>query len=74
MVSAKALAHRVRQARKAVLRVEVAVVAAQVLFWVTLVAIPVALALRARQRRISFSGRPATADIEPAGEQSADQV
>jgi hypothetical protein len=46
----RALVHRLRQARSAVLRAQLALTGAQMLFWVALIGTPVALALRARQR------------------------
>jgi hypothetical protein len=48
----KALVHRLRQARSAVLRAQLALTGAQILFWAALIAAPVALALRARERRM----------------------
>ncbi|WP_156766723.1 hypothetical protein [Mycobacterium sp. E2327] len=47
-----ALVHRLRQARGVLLRAQLALTGAQILFWVTLIGAPVGLALRARQRRM----------------------
>ena len=52
--TAKALLHRRRQVRSTVLRAELALTAAQVLFWTALIAVPAGLVLLARRR--SHSG------------------
>jgi hypothetical protein len=48
----RAPVHRLRQARSAVLRAQLALTGAQILFSAVLIGAPVALALRARQRRM----------------------
>jgi hypothetical protein len=48
---ARAVMHRLRQARTAALRVELALTGAQILFWVALIGVLVGLALRLRSRR-----------------------
>lgn len=73
MNTTKALAHRVRQLRGAVLRAEVALTVAQVLFWMTLVGVLVGLGLRAARRRTE-SRAPDPADEKPAGAAPDNQV
>jgi len=48
--TAKALVNRLRQVRAAVLRAELAVTVAQVLFWTALITVPAGLLLLARRR------------------------
>jgi hypothetical protein len=47
----RALVHRLRQARAVVLRAELAVTVAQILFWGALIGVLAGLALRARRHR-----------------------
>ena len=66
---AKALVHRLRQIRKTALRAELAVTAAQVLFWTALIAVPAGALLLARRRTRSepapWSPPPAPAHHAP---------
>jgi hypothetical protein len=48
---AHTVVHRLRQARTAALRAELAVTAAQILFWAALIGLVAGLALRLRHRR-----------------------
>ncbi|MBV9321063.1 MAG: hypothetical protein JOZ23_16915 [Mycobacterium sp.] len=59
--------------RRAVLRTQVALATAQILFWTTLIGILVALALRARQRRTG-RGRTGSAENQPSGEETGNPV
>lgn len=73
MNQVRAIAHRARQVRGAVLRTQVALAIAQILFWSMLIGVVVALALRARQRRIG-SRRPDSAEDQPIGEETGNQA
>lgn len=73
MNQAKAIAYRARQVRRAVLRTQVALATAQILFWAMLIGVFVALALRARQRRTG-SGRTGSAENQLTGEETGNQV
>ncbi|WP_156771920.1 hypothetical protein [Mycobacterium sp. 1245805.9] len=60
--TSRALVHRLRQARAVVLRAELALTGAQILFWVALIGVPVGLALRARRAAApAVDGRAETA-------------
>lgn len=67
--TAKALVHRLRQIRKTALRAELAVTAAQVLFWTALIAVPAGALLLARRRTRNepapWSPPPASAHHSP---------
>ena len=73
MNQARAIAHRVRQVRGAVLRTQVALATAQILFWAMLIAVLVAFALRIRRRRTG-SGRTGSTEDQPTGEETRAQV
>lgn len=60
----KALAHRLRQARAVALRAELAVTAAQILFWIALIGVLAGLALRLRRRRQTPPQQPSPAESE----------
>ena len=73
MNQARAIAYRARQVRRAVLRTQVALATAQILFWAMLIGVLVALALRARQRRTG-SGQTGSVEDQPTGEETGNQV
>ena len=60
----KALVHRLRQARTVLLRAQLAMTGAQILFWVVLAGVVVGLALRVWRRRSGRSVRDAALDSE----------
>lgn len=62
--TAQAVVRRLRQARAAALRAQLAVTAAQILFWGTLIGVFAGLALRAWRRR-SRSVTPTSVEAEP---------
>lgn len=51
IAAAKSLMHRLSQAQRVVLRTELALTFAQILFWVALIAAPVGVVLAVRRRR-----------------------
>jgi hypothetical protein len=75
MTTTKAVAHRVRQARTAALRAQLALTLTQLLLWVSLIGVVIAAALWAKRRimpgeqtaPVSPPSETVTSDTSPSG-------